>query len=185
VSTDDNEAIGARLREIRQAKGLSAREAAERAGVTPAYLSRLETGKLSPTVASLSRVMQALGEPVAALFGTGDASDSPVVRRADRQVVRSHGVDDFRVTPSWADRLEILETVISPGRGSGPQPYAHPGDQECVVVLDGSLTMWLAEAEYRLEVGDSITFSCRVPHRWRNPGRSQARLLWVITPSTY
>jgi transcriptional regulator with XRE-family HTH domain len=61
VSTDDNEAIGARLREIRQAKGLSAREAAERAGVTPAYLSRLETGKLSPTVASVSRVMQALG----------------------------------------------------------------------------------------------------------------------------
>lgn len=181
----DDEQLGARLRALRQAKGLSAREAADRAGVTAAYFSRLENGKVSPTVASLTRIMHALGEPVATLFGGDDTSDSPVVRHADRQLVRSHGVKDYRVTPSWADRLEILETVVAAGKGSGAEPYAHPGDQECVLIMDGKLDVWLGDRRHQLTAGDSITFSCRVPHRWRNPGRASARALWVITPSSY
>lgn len=182
---EGEEHIGARLRAIRQTKALSGREVAERAGVTAAYLSRLENGKISPTVASLTRVMQALGESVAALFDDTTNVDTPIVRRADRHLVRSHGVEDYRVTPRWADRLEILETVVAPGNGSGNEPYAHPGDQECVIVLDGTLRIWLAERDYTLELGDSITFACRTPHRWFNPSDTPARAFWVITPATY
>ncbi|WAL65998.1 XRE family transcriptional regulator [Amycolatopsis cynarae] len=181
----DPDLIGPRLRTIRMAKGISARDLAERAGVAPAYISRLETGKISPTVASLSRVMQAMGESVGALFGQDTAGDSPVVRRADRQLVRSHGVEDYRLTPASADRLEVLETVVAPGRGSGDSPYTHPGDQECVLVLAGSLTIWLAEQEYVLDAGDTITFTCRTPHRWSNVGSVPTRALWIITPATY
>lgn len=176
--------VGSRLREIRHAKGMSARDLAERAGVTAAYISRLETGKISPTVASLSRVMQALGESVGALFETSH-DQGPVVRADQRQLVRSHGVEDYRITPAWADRLEVLETIIQPGRGSGPSPYSHPGDQECVLLLDGSLTIWLDETSHILQTGDALTFACRSPHRWTNPTKTVARALWIITPATY
>ncbi len=185
ATSDDSDEIGARLRSIRQAKGISARDLADRAGVTAAYISRLENGKMSPTVASLSRVMQALGESVGALFGQGSDDDEPVVRSDQRRLVRSHGVDDYRITPTWADRLEVLETVVAAGKGSGPSPYSHPGDQECVLVMEGSLTIWLSDVKHVLAAGDAITFACRVPHRWSNPTRKVTRVLWIITPATY
>lgn len=185
TAPDDSVEIGRRLRRIRQGKGVSARDLAERAGVTAAYLSRLENDKVSPTVASLTRVMQALGEPVAALFDEPAASVGPVVRASQRQVVRTHGVADYRITPASADRLEVLETVVGPGQGSGSNPYSHPGDQECALILQGSLHIWLAGNEYLLEAGDAITFACRSPHRWANTTNATTRALWIITPATY
>lgn len=186
-SADEPNRVGSRLREIRRARGMAARDLAERAGVTAAYISRLETGKVSPTVASLTRVMQALGESVGALFETPQdrADHAPVVRVRERQLVRSHGVEDYRITPAWADRLEVLETVVQPGAGSGGTPYTHLGDQECVLMLDGSLTVWIDDVAHTLEPGDALTFACRSPHRWSNSAATVARALWIITPATY
>ena len=53
---------------------MSAREVADRAGVSPAYLSRLENGRVSPTVANLARLVAAMGETMATLFQ--DAPDA-------------------------------------------------------------------------------------------------------------
>ncbi|MEU5282169.1 XRE family transcriptional regulator [Streptomyces asoensis] len=177
--------VGSRLRELRLERKLSAREVAEAAQVSPSYLSRLEHGKVSPTVATLARVVQAIGESVARLFGDPEAG--PVVRRASRRVVRNRGAVDEIVTPVSATRLEVLDTRVAPGAGSGPEPYHHPGDEECVLVLEGALTIWLGDPsqEHLLEEGDAITFSCRTPHRWQNPGTESARVLWVITPAGY
>jgi transcriptional regulator with XRE-family HTH domain len=176
--------VGARLRQLRQSHSMSARDVAARAGVSPGYLSRLENGHISPTVATLSRVVQAMGESVAKLFA---ADDSPglLVRQEDRRLVRHHGVDDFRLTPGWAERLEVLETVIQAKKGSGPTAYSHAGDEECVVLVEGKLTVWVDDSEYALQPGDAITFSSRSPHRWLNPSTKPARALWVITPASY
>ncbi len=143
----------------------------------PAYLSRLENGRLSPTVSTLTRVMQALGEPVSRVFGDDDLA-GPVVRVQDRRVIRNRGVDDYLLSPTRSGRLEVIETIIQPGEGSGEPPYSHPGDEECIVVLEGTLRVWVDEDEYDLRPGDAITFPCRSPHRWENPGpRRDARPL--------
>lgn len=175
--------VGARVRQIRREHQLSARDLATRAGVSAAYLSRLEHDKVSPTVATLSRLMQAMGESIVRAFGDDDAG--PVVRRADRRVVRNHGIDDLILTPSRAAHLEVLETVLEPGASSGEQSYEHPGDEECVVVLDGTMTVWLDEQRYDLAEGDAITFPCRTPHRWSNGTSAHTRALWIITPPGY
>lgn len=180
--TTDN-AIGARLRELRKGRGLAAKEVARRAEVSPAYLSRLENGKISPTVATLSRIVQAMGESVARVFG--ETSDGPVVRKEDRLPVHHRGVADYLVTPTRSGRLEILETIVEPGAGSGKEDYSHPGDEECILVLDGQLRVWLEGVPHDLSPGDSITFSCRAQHRWTNLSDSVARALWIITPAGY
>jgi transcriptional regulator with XRE-family HTH domain len=99
--------VGVRVREIRQGNGLSGRELAERAGVSPAYLSRLENGRLSPTVSTLTRIMRALGEPVSKAFGERD-STAPVVRVEDRRVIHERGVNDYLLSPTRSGRLEVL-----------------------------------------------------------------------------
>ena len=95
----EDEHVGARVREIRRTHRLSARELASRAGVSAAYLSRLENGRLSPTVSTLTRIMRAMGEPVSNAFGDHDAN-GPVVRVRDRRVIRERGVDDYLLSPT-------------------------------------------------------------------------------------
>lgn len=179
-----NPAVGQRLRAARLAKGLSARQLASLADVTPAYLSRLENGQLSPTVSTLSKVMQALGQPVADLFH-GEDETGPLVRAGQRRVIRSHGVADELLSPTRSGRLEVLETVISPGAGSGDEPYSHAGDEECIVLLTGTLDVQVQGVRYVLQPGDALTFNCRVPHAWHNAGDAEVRALWIITPAGY
>jgi transcriptional regulator with XRE-family HTH domain len=175
--------LGRRVRELRREHQLSAHEVAKRASVSPAYLSRLENGKVSPTVATLTRVVQAMGESVGALFH--DPVSGPLVRRDQRRRVHNRGVADLLVTPSGASRLEVLETVIDPGAGSGDQPYTHPGDEECVLMLQGGMQIWIDGTRYDLNDGDAVTFACRTPHRWQNCTADPSRALWIITPAGY
>jgi transcriptional regulator with XRE-family HTH domain len=177
--------VGPRLRQLREQKGLSARQVAGLAGLTPAYLSRLENGRLSPTVATLARLVEAIGETMATLFQEPPDVRETVVRRAERHLMRSQGVLDSQVTPGWAKRLEILESLVEPGQGSSDDLHTHDGDEECVLVLDGELDLYLAGDRHHLETGDSATFDCRTPHRWRNPAALPSRVLWVITPASY
>lgn len=176
--------VGLRIRQLRTAKGVSARELASRTGITASYISRIENAKVSPTVATLGRIVQALDETFATLFEDVEA-EGPVVRAHERHPLSSRGVQDYRVTPGWASRLEVMESSIQPGQASGLRPHNHPGDEECVLVLDGSLTVWLEGREYQLNPEDSATFPCHTPHRWRNPGRQPCRVLWIITPAIY
>ncbi len=176
-------ALGRRIRQLRVARGLSARAVAARAEVSPAYLSRLENGRVSPTIATLTRVMQSMDESVANLFEAGGSG--PLVRESDRREVRHRGVLDRLVTPATAARLEVLETFVEPGASSGAKAYDHPGDEECLLLLDGQLTVWLDDEEFHLTPGDALTYPCRTPHRWENPGDTTARALWIVTPARY
>lgn len=180
----DAERAGLRVREIREEMGMSARELAERAGLSPAYLSRLESGQINPTVSTLSKVMDAMRQPLWRCFADGSSS-GPVVRRAQRSVIsQGSGVTDSLVTPSRAGRLEIVETTIQPGGNSGGT-YQHWNEEESIVILDGQLDFWLRETHYVLEAGDSITFACRIPHRWENSSDAPCTVLWIITPGGY
>jgi transcriptional regulator with XRE-family HTH domain len=190
MSTQQSDAVtegevGPRLRQLREQKGMSARQVADLAGLTPAYLSRLENGRLSPTVATLARLVAAMGETMATLFSEPPGPQETVVRRGDRHLMRSRGVLDSQVTPGWAKRLEILESLVEPGQGSSDTLHTHAGDEECVLVLDGELDLYLGAELFHLEVGDSATFDSRTPHRWRNPSAAQSRVLWIITPASY
>src|SRR4051794_2521929 len=178
--------VGPRLRQLREQKAMSARQVSDLAGLTPAYLSRLENGRVSPTVATLARLVSAMGETMATLFQEPPGLQETVVRRADRHLMQSRGVLDSQVTPGWAKRLEILESLVEPGQGSSDRLHSHPGEEECVLVLEGELDLYLRTERHHLEVGDSATFDSRTPHRWRNPSGSQpARVLWIITPASY
>jgi len=53
-------------------------------------------------------------------------------------------------------------------------------------VLRGEFELWLHnEGRYHLKAGDSLYFESSTPHRWKNPGRAEAWVLWVNTPPTF
>jgi transcriptional regulator with XRE-family HTH domain len=182
----DEIGLGRRVRSLREAQGLSLKTLATKAGVSESFVSQVERGVANPSVASLRRLAAALGATVGALF-EGPATTGRVVRHGDRaQLVHpARRWEDFLLTPRDAKRLQVILSIIEPGEGSGDEPYAHDSDEECVVVLSGSLEFRVGSEEYLLNEGDSLLFESRIPHWNRNPGPSKAEVLWITTPPSY
>lgn len=178
--------LGRRIRSLRLSKGISLRAVAEAAGVSESFLSQVERGVASPSVASLRRIAEALGESVGSFF-EGPVVPGKVVRVRDRRRLvhpRRHW-EDVLLTPPDARRLQVILSTIEAGGGSGHESYSHDSDEECVIVLKGQLEFWVEDERFFLLEGDALVFESRRPHRNRNPGPAKAEVLWVITPPSY
>ena len=178
--------LGARIRALRLARGATLRQLAAQAGVTESFLSQVERGVASPSIASVQRIARALGQSIAELFAADDRAGI-VVRAADRRRVAYQGlgaVDEF-LTRGTDGRLQVILSTIQPGGGTGDEAYSHESDEEVVVVLEGALDLWVGPEHFRLETGDAVTHSSRLPHRNTNPGPGVARVLFCITPPSF
>jgi transcriptional regulator with XRE-family HTH domain len=178
--------LGARIRALRVARGSTLRQLAAQAGVTESFLSQVERGVASPSIASVQRIARALGQSIAELFAA-EESAGIVVRARDRRRIVYQGlgaVDEF-LTPATDGRLQVIMSTIEPGGGTGDEAYTHDSDEEVVVVLEGVLDLWVGAEHYRLEAGDAVTHSSRVPHHNTNPGPGIARVLFCITPPSF
>lgn len=174
--------IGERLRRAREDRGLTILETANHTGLTKGFISQVELGKTSASVASLAAICDALNLPLSALF------ESPavhLVRRDARELAHflGHQVADTVLTPPGQGGVQVIETVIQPGGGSDPKPYRLPVEREFVTVLEGRFQLSIEDRSFELGVGDSLTFRASLPHVWRNPSDIEiARVLWVLTP---
>jgi transcriptional regulator with XRE-family HTH domain len=178
--------LGPRIRSLRQARRLTLRALAERAGVTESFLSQVEREVTSPSIASVQRIARALDLGIAELF-TDEPRIGRVVRRADRHRIVYPGLnatDEF-LTAGRDGRLQVIISALGPGGGTGDEAYAHESDEEVVIVLEGRLEVWVSDEHYVLEEGDSITYTSRQPHRNRNPGPGPATILFCSTPPSF
>jgi len=175
--------FGQRIRALRLRQKLTLVELARRTGYTAGFISQVERDITNPSITSLRKIAESLGEPVST-FLAETSPKNPVVRRHERPRIMFFRARarDYVLTPSLAGYLQVIYTEVLPGGGSGARPHTHESDEECAVVLKGQLKFWVGEEEYFLEAGDSITLSSRVPHRWKNAGRGQAAILWAMTP---
>jgi len=178
--------LGTRIRALRQARRLTLREVADRAGVTESFLSQVERDVTSPSIATVHRIARALGLSIAQLFAE-DGDTGRVVRREARRRVSYPGLrsmDEF-LTSNMAGRLQVIMSTIEPGGGTGEEPYTHDSDEEVVVVLAGVLDLWVAEEHYVLREGDAITFPSRLPHWNANHGEEPVKVLFCLTPPSF
>jgi transcriptional regulator with XRE-family HTH domain len=178
--------LGPRIRALRQARNVTLRELAGRAGVTESFLSQVEREVTSPSIASVQRIAHALDLAIAELF-TEEPPRGRMVRRADRRQITYPGlraIDEF-LTSDMSARLQVILSTIEPGGGTGDEPYTHESDEEVVIVLSGQLELWVADEHHVLEEGDSIAYSSRLPHRNVNSSDRQAVVLFCLTPPSF
>jgi transcriptional regulator with XRE-family HTH domain len=179
-------AIGARLKAARTAKRMTLEDLATASGVTKGYLSKVERGQTSASVAALIRICEALGLHVGTLFE--DAPAGEVVRSDAYPPIDFGGekMTEYQLTPQGERRMQVILSDISPGGGSGDETYSLPSEVEFALVLDGSLTIDFTEessGETALRKGDAITFSPDRPHAFRADPKSGAKVLWVLVPA--
>ena len=174
---------GRRFRRLRRARGLSLAQVARATGISVGFLSALERGQMSASVATLRRLARFFKTNILSLFDTG--GDNPRLVRPTQRKILEASPDVRMELLAWGNTvMEPHLFRIKPGGGSG-EAYAHEGE-EFLYILRGQLEIWLSEREhYRLRPGDSFYFESTMPHRWRNPGRTETWLLWVNTPPTF
>jgi transcriptional regulator with XRE-family HTH domain len=177
--------LGPRLRDARQRQGLTIDQLAAATGLTKGFLSRMERNIASPSVASLVLVCEALSLPVGALFA---APRTDLIRAGEAEQIMLSGrhVDERLLTPRGQSRLQVIRSVIEPGGGGDDELYTLNSEVEVLHVLKGELEVRFPGRTERLAVGDTLTFSGREPHTWRNPSAKRpATVLWVITPAPW
>lgn len=178
--------FGEKLREIRERKGITLREVAEKAGVSESLVSQIERNRVSPAIETLLTIAEILEIDFEYLFKEYKGRKFVnLVRSGERSKMVLPGViyDQLSKTPEKSDEygIEAYYMEISPGGKSGSTVYGHRG-KELGIIISGSGEFRIGDESYSLKKGDSISFDSSVPHVLKNTGSALLKAYWIITP---
>jgi transcriptional regulator with XRE-family HTH domain len=179
-------ALGAKVAAARAERGWSLAQLAQRAGLSPAAVHKIEKNGMTPTIASLMKIAAALGRSVSYFVDEPETPEVNVVRADERaQVFTSkRGLELRNISGRYGPfQIAGAEAVAEPSADSGPTPMNHPGE-ELVIVHEGELVFTVDGERHALRAGDSIHFRTHLPHSWANPGDTPARATWLVVRSS-
>jgi transcriptional regulator with XRE-family HTH domain len=175
-------AIGARVKQERQARGWTLDQLAEAASVSRRMVVSVEQGTVNPSVGTLLRLSDALGVGLPALVEPPEPRRVKVIRSGDGAelwtgAAGGRGMLVAGTTPP--DVVELWDWSLGPGDRQSSEAHA-AGTQELVHVLEGSITVEVDDQVIALEVGDAIAFPGDVDHAYANPNDKPARFSLAV-----
>lgn len=177
------EIVARNLKRLRNHRGHSLEHLAKLSGVSRAMLSQIELAKSTPTIGLLWKVARALEVPFSSLIRSASARGTVVMRGGQSKLLSSaNGSFTSRALfPFDAPRkAEFYELRIRP-RGEEKAEAHSTGTTENLVVVEGAVEIEVGEVVHRLGKEDAIVFEADIPHVYRNPGSTEARLFLVMT----
>jgi transcriptional regulator with XRE-family HTH domain len=187
LTTVPADALGIRVRALRDAMDLSLRDLAERSGVSAPMLSQVERGETSPTLQVANRIAGGLELRLSQLLRLDEDGAVTVVRRSERRKgptgTRGHGYE-ILTPPLPGQRAELSHHTLAAGAvtgGPGDPPMHEPGSRETALVESGTVVLVCDDARHELSAGDCVTFDADLPHHFENPGPDEAVLLAVVS----
>lgn len=198
--------LGAQIRALRTARGMSSVALARACGVSPSLVSQVERALTAPSLEVLWAFARALDVPIGTFFqqepdrddpGDGAETATPAddgvhappkarVVRADRRkrLGMTASLTYQLLSPDLQHRIELVWVEFGPGEEGPFEPYTHAGEEQ-MVVISGEMHVWIDGEEWRLGTGDAITFDSALPHRAINRGSEPAIVIAAITPPSF
>ena len=179
-----------RLKRLRELKGVTLEELAERTGLTKSYLSKVERGVSMPSIATALKVADAFKVGVGDLFGVSKTErDFVVVRKVERTPFSRRQGEKIghryeAIAPGQVHGL--FETFIDHPPLEEPPGYkkAQHRGQEMIFVVRGKIDVAFPHSSVQLAAGDCIVFSGQLPHRVLSLRPQRAEALVIITSDT-
>src|SRR5690606_29008955 len=183
--------LGQRIREARLARGMSLRETAAQAGVSPSLLSQVETGKVQPSVSTLYAVVTCLDLSIDEVLDHSPSAEplrrprpgDPVQRAAQAPeivmeiCVTWHGL----AVMSAADHVDGVLASYGPRAASAlDDSHMRHAGVEYGFLISGELTLKLDFESYVLRAGDSFCFDSMRPHLYVNHTDAEAKGIWYV-----
>jgi transcriptional regulator with XRE-family HTH domain len=207
--------LGARLKELRQSAGLSLRELARQADVSPSLVSQIENGKSRPSVSTLYSFARLLNVPVDELFDAESTADDArpaaatdhdettdpanawhpseyanrisVVHPSHRAHLRmAEGVDWERLAATPERDINFMKITYAPGAASTENGSTMVHEGfEYGYVITGVLEVTVGNETFVLRDGESLGFDSTIPHVFRNIGETDFQGLWFVHGSRH
>lgn len=181
--------LAARVKALRTERGLTLRDLSERSGASYSNLSKIETGKLSPTFDTMERIANGLGVSISKLLtfggGSGNAGRLAVTRKGEGIEHKTdtytyqalcNGVTSKSIVP-------LLVTIHAQEMKDFGGLLSHEGE-EVLYVIDGQIEVHTSMHDpVVLNAGDCIFFDSTMGHACLTKGLRDATVFWVHSAS--
>ncbi|MFH0882602.1 MAG: XRE family transcriptional regulator [bacterium] len=179
MAPDKLEEIGQRIRKLRQAAEMTLRELAERADLTPGFISQLERGKVSISIDSLMMILDALNIHIADFFRP--SLERFVFREQDQVHLEREGVKEFvaLVLGAGNREMEPMRVHLAPGEKVGLEPFS---GEQFGYVLSGRITVQFGKRNLKARRNDTFYASGDSDLTLENTSGREAVFLWITSP---
>lgn len=177
--------IGQRIKTLRLAQQMTQEELANRTDLTKGFISQIENDESSPSIATLTQILDVLGVSLADFFR--EYKSERVVFGRMARVLAAESSDKVRfelLVPRAINRNidPALVTLASGGRTVVDK--MHEGE-EFGYVITGEIVLVLDGVDYKVKAGECFSFYPNVPHWIENRAEREAKLIWVTNPPTH
>ena len=175
--------IGRKIKQYRLQLDLTQEELAQRTELTKGYISQLENDLCSPSIATLQDILNILGVSLQEFF-TEPKEEKIVYTQADYFTSKNGDGNNTWLIPN--SQVKEMEPIILtlPAGGTAEERYPFEGE-EFGYVLSGKVEIITEKQKFRLSAGDSFSIGGKKQHTLTNAGKSEAKVLWVTTPSNF
>lgn len=175
--------IGNKIKQLRTQKGLTLEELASRSELTKGFLSQLERDLTSPSITTLSDILEALGSSLSEFFRE-DKNEKFVFNQHDFFVdERDTHTINWIVPNTQKNQMEPI-LVELPQNGQSFEVAPHSGE-EFGYVLNGTISLVCDGKRHVLRQGETFYLHGRSFHTLKNDHKTTARVLWVSTPPLF
>lgn len=182
----ESRTLGADIRALRKARGLTLSELGDLLGRSVGWLSQVERDLSEPSITDLRYIAKALDVSVSSLFRSAapEHEQGMIVRANARRPIGSRpaGLVEELLSPDLTDDFEVVHSTFEAG-AEITEPVLRP-TQEVGYIVSGRLDVWIAGTTFSIGAGDSFRVRGE-PFRWMNPYAAPCVAIWVIAPPVY
>lgn len=198
TSSSQRARVGATVRAARLRRGVSVRHLARQLDLSASFVSQIENGRSSPSVATLRRISTLLGVTLDGLLG-----DEPVAGSRDRHVPTTTswcagalaagvaltgdaagGLAWRRLGADLSGEVDVrLLRDSGHGTGTTREPLTRHSGTEYGYVVRGALEVVVGFETHILRAGDTVAFDAARPHRVVSTGDPALEAVWFVHDS--
>jgi transcriptional regulator with XRE-family HTH domain len=177
--------LAKKIRELRQAKSMTIQQVSELAGLSKGLVSKIETCNVSPPIATMAKIAQALNVPLGEFFDWSEGDDALVYTpKARRQAVRGRRTSSnyiYELLAPGRRHRDMQPTIVSiDGKKYKFSLLDHAGEQ-FVFLLEGEMDYIVGDKTYHMVPEDALYFDARAPHGPKLAKHQKARYLVVFS----
>lgn len=187
VTADVSADIGRDIRAIRQSKGMTLTDMADRLGRSIGYLSQVERGISALSTEELRQVAELFDVPLSWFLVLTDVSEEErgiITRSGLRRMSGDNegGLAEELLSPDLSGSYEVIRSVFAPG--SKLKKPTLRMTEETAYMVSGTLEICIGERAFTVQAGDSFRFK-EEPFYWENRSSEPAVAIWVVSPPIY
>lgn len=174
--------LGPIIRNLRKRMGLTLQALGEAAEVSVGYLSQVERGNATPSLATLAQIARALGVGLEYFVATPKPSEGLTHAESRPRFSLADGGLQYEALGAQFPGAELSSYILHCPPGFMSETTQHEGE-EFIYLLEGEIEQTLGDETFTLRPGDTLHYQGNTPHSWRNTQDTPARMLWVGTLS--